>query len=511
MSGFATSRAKFSSTAEPWAFPPEFDPDLASRARTQEGLLEGRRSAARGISVQITYVLTDVCCVFLNGVLMLLLHSLHWKIGSIDWDLLRGPLAREYFGFFWLYAALVVLCCVGQGLYHTQRDLNVSDEVWKVAKAVAGATALLSLFIFTSANHDVSRLVVGLSAILCVCSLSAWRAIKRDIIRGRSNAGIGLSRVLIVGAGRVGRSLAAWIEANRTLGFQFCGFLDSLPSRDPRVLGDPQDIRNLAIAQFADELFVTLPADRELVKHLVFEAKKLRMHMRIVPDLYDGLAWQAPFAAIGGFPSLQLCGQPIPVAGLAFKRVLDVCVSVVGLIGCFPLLLILALLIKLDSPGSVLYVADRIGRKGKAFRCVKLRTMRADADALKDTLRSINERNGPIFKIQKDPRVTSLGRWLRKLSLDEIPQLVNVLIGDMSLVGPRPHPTDDYERYHIEHLRRLDVKPGLTGLWQATARNNPSFEKSMELDLKYIENWSLWLDFTILIRTVPAVLRANGN
>src|SRR5262249_31636556 len=138
-------------------------------------------------------------------------------------------------------------------------------------------------------------------------------------------------------------------------------------------------------------------------------------------------------------------------------------------------------------------------------------TMRENSDALKDRLRTINERHGPIFKIHHDPRVTKLGGWLRKLSLDEIPQLINVLTGDMSLVGPRPHPMDDFERYHVEHLPRLDVKPGLTGLWQVSARSDPSFEKNMELDLHYIENWSLWLDLKILLRTIPAVARADGR
>jgi lipopolysaccharide/colanic/teichoic acid biosynthesis glycosyltransferase len=137
--------------------------------------------------------------------------------------------------------------------------------------------------------------------------------------------------------------------------------------------------------------------------------------------------------------------------------------------------------------------------------------MVADADLQKDKLRNENERNGPFFKMENDPRITRVGRWLRKYSFDELPQLWNVLRGDMSLVGPRPHPLDDYERYSIEHLRRLDVSPGLTGLWQVTARSDPSFEINMARDLEYIENWSLGLDLAILFKTIPAVLRAEGT
>jgi exopolysaccharide biosynthesis polyprenyl glycosylphosphotransferase len=265
------------------------------------------------------------------------------------------------------------------------------------------------------------------------------------------------------------------------------------------------------LAHFIDELFITLPADRTLVKHLVLQARRLRLNLKVVPDLYDGLAWQAPLHTLGGFPLMELCRQPIPALGLAIKRITDIVVASLLLIATAPLLALLAILIHLDSEGPVLYIAERVGHKGVKFPCYKLRTMVVGADEQKDELRNGNERNGPFFKLADDPRVTPLGRWLRKLSLDEIPQLWNVLRGEMSLVGPRPHPVDDFERYDIEHLRRLDVKPGLTGLWQVTARRDPSFDTNMALDLEYIENWSLWLDLKIALKTFPAVLRAEGN
>lgn len=208
---------------------------------------------------------------------------------------------------------------------------------------------------------------------------------------------------------------------------------------------------------------------------------------------------------------MDLQWQPIPTVGLALKRVVDIVFACAALVLTSPLLALLSILIRIDSAGPVLYVADRVGRKGRKFRCYKLRTMIVGADLRKDELRAENEREGPFFKLEDDPRVTRLGRWLRSTSLDELPQLWNVLRGEMSLVGPRPHPVDDYERYSIEHLRRLDVSPGLTGLWQVTARNDPSFETNMALDLEYIENWSLGLDLKILLKTVPAVFRAEGR
>jgi len=177
----------------------------------------------------------------------------------------------------------------------------------------------------------------------------------------------------------------------------------------------------------------------------------------------------------------------------------------------FPLLITIAAFIKLDSPGPVLYCAPRAGRKGRLFRCFKFRTMLKNADCLKVNLRRNNERAGPFFKMSGDPRITRFGRWLRRYSLDELPQLWNVLRGEMSLVGPRPHPVDDVAGYDIQHLGRLDVTPGITGLWQVTARRDPSFDRGMELDREYIRTWSLGLDARILLKTLGAVVQGSGE
>ena len=169
-------------------------------------------------------------------------------------------------------------------------------------------------------------------------------------------------------------------------------------------------------------------------------------------------------------------------------------ISAIALCVTFPLMAVIAMLIKLTSPGQALYRAQRVGLKGRRFSCYKFRTMVSDADELKDGLRAKNERQGPCFKLAADPRITCVGRWLRRYSLDELPQLWNVLRGEMSMVGPRPHPLDDFSRYRLDHLRRLDVTPGITGLWQVTARRDPSFQRNMTLDLEYIEHWSLGMD-----------------
>jgi exopolysaccharide biosynthesis polyprenyl glycosylphosphotransferase len=422
-----------------------------------------------------------------------------------------SPWSAHYPAFLLLYAALVVLSCMSQDLYRHSRERSTWTEAAKVAQAIALATGLLILFIFASGQKEVSRLVVGWSSIWNFAALAGWRCAKQQWDLQRARCGEGLSRVLIVGAGKLGRALANCLEANRQLGYQVCGFLDAQANGDARVLGSLRDLRKVALGQFADRLFVTLPADREVIKDLLLEARSLRLNMQVIPDIYDGLGWQAPVASIGGFPAIELHGEPIPVLGLAIKRAVDVFGAAVLLFLTSPLLAAAAIWIHRDSRGPVLYSALRVGKKGRRFRCYKLRTMVAEADAQKEMLRQTNERSGPFFKMDNDPRVTRCGRWLRKYSIDELPQLVNVLLGDMSLVGPRPHPIDDFERYSIEHLRRLDVKPGITGLWQVTSRRDPSFDTNMVLDLEYIEDWSLQLDLKILCKTLSVVLAGEGQ
>jgi exopolysaccharide biosynthesis polyprenyl glycosylphosphotransferase len=464
----------------------------------------GRASSGReriGVVRQIAYVTIDVTLVCLGGALVF----------SFNFGFRNLILTFVYPAFLLLYAALIVLACKGQHLYRTPKEQSGMEESLTVVKAVGVATALLVLVIFISGNKEISRVFVSYAGALNILSLAGWRYAKRRYVLARALRGDCASRILIIGAGKSGRAFAEWLDANRHLGYLVCGFLDKHPNGNARVLGSVQELRRVALEQFIDQLFVALPADPELVKEIFLEARRLRVDLNVVPDLYDGLGWHAPVHAIGGFPVLELHGQPIPAFGLAVKRAMDTILASVGLVLAAPLLGLAALWIRIDSPGPVLYTAMRVGRKGKKFRCYKLRTMVAGAEAKKNGLRGANQRRGPFFKIENDPRVTRCGTWLRKFSLDELPQLVNVILGDMSLVGPRPHPLDDFELYRNEDLRRLDVKPGVTGLWQVKARRDPSFETNMALDLEYIETWSLGLDVKILLRTVLVVLRAEGN
>ena len=203
--------------------------------------------------------------------------------------------------------------------------------------------------------------------------------------------------------------------------------------------------------------------------------------------------------------------REITPGALIFKRIVDVAGAAIALVLLAPVMAAIALAIKAGSPGPALYRSWRVGQNGKLFLFLKFRTMVLNADELKDSLAHLNERDGLLFKISNDPRATPFGRFLRRYSLDELPQLVNVLRGEMSLVGPRPPSLDEYEKYTPEHAIRLVAKPGITGLWQVNARNSPSFSTALELDRSYIENWSPWLDLKILLKTLPVVLQGDGR
>jgi len=326
----------------------------------------------------------------------------------------------------------------------------------------------------------------------------------------RTHAMGGMRNVLIVGAGGLGHRLANYLERHPELGRSVCGFLDDRKLPGKGVMGRTRDLAELARAGFVDEVILAGPHDREKTLRVVRAAQQLRLDVMMAPDLF-GFESSREMERIGDIPLISLHEERLPLAGLFLKRSLDIAGAVAALFLLAPVLALLAILIRLDSPGPVLYAALRAGRKGRSFRCYKFRTMVRDADALKEGLRQQNQRQGPCFKITDDPRVTRIGRFLRRYSMDELPQFLNVLKGEMSLVGPRPHPLDDFSAYAIEHLSRLDVVPGMTGLWQVTARRDPSFQAGMNLDIEYIRRWSLGMDLRILLKTAGVVLRGNGE
>ena len=407
-----------------------------------------------------------------------------------------------------LHASLITLMGYTEGLYAGSSALRGQARI--LGKCVFWATVVLCFAYGLQGAPWGSSCMFGGAGLLHFGALWAWRWQKARQ-RQAERSGGEVRNVLIVGAGAVGRRVASHVEAHPEAGRRVYGFLDNERPLGNGVVGRVGDLGRLARTRFVDEVILAAPHNRNLTLQVLREARRLRLDVEMVPELFGCKPAGNEVERVGDLPVICLHAERLPAVGLAFKRLVDVVGALFALSLLSPLLAVISGLIRLDSRGPVLYSALRAGRKARPFRCYKFRTMVNNADELKNNLRRQNQRSGPFFKIPDDPRITRLGRLLRRYSLDELPQLWNVLKGDMSLVGPRPHPLDDFAAYEIEHLSRLDVTPGITGLWQVIARRDPSFQRGMELDREYIRTWSLGTDMRILLRTVLAVVQGSGD
>ena len=413
------------------------------------------------------------------------------------------------------FGVCLILITRSYGLYTSIQACSGVHEQRMTVQATLTAGLLLCGALYLGDGKAVSRMLVLLTVGFTGVLLCVRRAVWRHMEYTRYREGLETRNVLIIGVDRVAHALRNHLESLRHLGFRFKGFVAlterEAESGDADVIGEVRNALTLARSLFVDEIFFSTPADKKLMSGLVEEARALGIDVRVVPDLDDGLSWNAPIEYIGQFPTVRLHRRDFPVGSFLLKRVLDAVLSTLALLVLSPLMLGIALAVKLDSKGQIFYGASRIGRKGRTFCCYKFRTMVADADERRAALQHMNEREGILFKIVNDPRITSVGKVLRKYSLDELPQFYNVLRGDMSLVGPRPPLASEVEQYDLAHLRRLDVLPGITGLWQVEARQDPSFDSYISLDTTYVENWSFWLDLKILARTIGVVFGGTGS
>ncbi len=404
-----------------------------------------------------------------------------------------------------IFAVLVTLFSFSEGLYKRAGDPSPTGIVPALARSTLFAIGLVFIAAW-GAMRPLAACTIFASSLI---GLVLCRRL-RQLVWKRRRRQTESRKILIIGGGPVARSIARALRNDPLQRATVCGFVDDDQPLSPAVLGRIADLDWLARAEFIDEVILALPGRTAQTREAAEAAFRNHLDIRAVPDLPPGPWPDSGIDYIGEVPVVTLHREPLPGATLFLKRLLDITGAAFGLVLVGPLMAIVAVLIRLDSPGPVVYSAERTGAKGRRFRCYKFRSMVIDADHLKEDLRVRNQRQGPIFKIDDDPRITRIGRILRRYSLDELPQLWNVLCGEMSLVGPRPHPIDEVNHYELHQFRRLDVKPGITGLWQITARGCPSFELNMHLDLTYIENWSLRLDLRILARTVRVLFAPEG-
>jgi exopolysaccharide biosynthesis polyprenyl glycosylphosphotransferase len=402
-------------------------------------------------------------------------------------------------------------------LYSPTRLTGILHEQRLSMQACFTSGLLLTGALYVLRADDIPRSIILITVGLVAVSLGLRRLVHRVLLYSRYDHGVGTRNVLILGNGPEAHALRHHLESIRHLGYTFKGFID-IPGSSPRsssasgdVVGTLDSLFERTRSLFVDEIFVTSPCERVLIQNVLEQSRIHGVDLRIVPDMYNGLSWNSPIEFIGQFPTIPLhCGH-VPEVGLLFKRAFDIVFSALFLILFAPLLLIIAIAVKLDSPGPALYSSERIGKKGRVFGCFKFRTMVQDAETRRADVMHMNERDGVLFKISNDPRITRLGHFLRKYSLDELPQFFNVLKGEMSIVGPRPPIASEVKAYKLSHLRRLDVTPGITGLWQVQGRQDPSFDSYVSLDVTYIDNWSFWLDFNIIMKTIGVVFAGTGT
>jgi exopolysaccharide biosynthesis polyprenyl glycosylphosphotransferase len=418
-----------------------------------------------------------------------------------------------YVTIFLFWGAILIFILHSHHLYTTSRYLSLLEEGIIVAKSVVYSSILASLFIFLSNINIFSRLIFVECVLILFVVLSLWRFVKRVCLRQLIKNGFLNFNVLIIGASNEAESLIQEIKNYPYLGLRIIGLLDDKKTgiyAGIKIVGTTDKLEFMIKRYFIDEVYVAGDYRQQSVKDIISKCIRLGKTVKLLVDDLGISVDELKFGYLGPIALVTYFEQPAEKINSLIKRLFDVFVSGSMLILLFPLFIVIFLLVKFVSSGPVFYISRRSGRKGIEFNLLKFRSMVSNADSLKEGLKCMSETNGPIFKIKNDPRITRIGRFLRKYSLDELPQLVNVLKGDMSLVGPRPFPVEESEKIEYKHIPRLNIRPGITGLAQVKGRSNLKFSQWMKWDLWYVNNWSLALDIRIILWTIPAVIKGEG-
>ena len=447
-----------------------------------------------------------------------------------DWEILRDVVAPESYkpltDFWPLEVALTLITLAafwGRGVYSQARGARWIDQMGKVlgGTLVSISILVLGLLLFTPVLPSRLLFPFTLAGMILIFGVERF-AIQR-IRMMLWKQGINVRRMLVVGATHAGQRIMKEVLDQPGFGYALVGYVEDTDElkpwtvpitghAEPARLGDITDIDRVIARYGVDEVVVALPSNSHArILDVLEQCRSERVAFRLVPDLFEVRFNEVQIDALNGIPLIGVKDVVLQGGNLWLKRTMDVVLATAILFVTAPLIALIAVAIKLERPrGPVLFKQVRIGRGGRPFYFYKFRSMRPDAEDLKEQLLDLNEADGPIFKIRNDPRVTGVGRLLRRTSLDELPQVFNILRGDMSWVGPRPPVPSEVEAYTDWHRRRLEITPGLTGLWQVSGRSDLSFDEMVKLDLYYAENWSLFFDLKIILLTIPAVLSARG-
>jgi len=420
---------------------------------------------------------------------------------------------REYLKFILFLIPGWILIFVLTGLYSIRERRTPLNEFGKIVVAVSAAIALMMAWIFLSRTSFFSRLIIVFSWALAIMTVTFGRFLIRAIRNWLYRYGLGVHRVIVLGHNSSTRPVINEIKGNKRLGYKIIRLIDreAIEKLEAIVKRNP-----------CDEIII---ADSTLPENLASRVLEFcRLHnlsFKMTPNLFLVRSSHVSIEELAGVPILEFKRTPLDGWGKIIKRTVDLVGSLILIILFSPIMIITAILVKLSSRGPIFFKQERVGLDNHSFKLMKFRSMKFEyctgdkyggkkAEQVFKKLAKRNEADGPIFKIKNDPRVTTFGKFIRKTSLDELPQFFNVLKGEMSLIGPRPPLPEEVAQYTKWQRRRLGVKPGITGLWQVSGRSELSFDEWVRLDAYYIENWSLWLDFQIFLKTILIVLRGRG-
>ncbi len=416
-----------------------------------------------------------------------------------------------------IQAPLLLIILRSNGAYNARETLSTFDLLWVLLKSIILSMLALGTILYFMKYQYVSRLFILIIGAITFLVLVGERLLYSRILRSYRLKGSNNRNVLIIGTGPRAREFARLILKHAEWGLRIIGYVDENPREEDvralggQVIGTIHDIPMLVRENVVDEVIIAIPRRfLNRMEDVVHLCEETGIETTVLADLYDTLIANTHLSFIDDTPLLTFSTVPSQEWKLLIKASLDFAGALLLIFGLAPLLLTLAVIVKFSSEGPILYRQRRIGLHGREFLLYKFRSMYIDAEERQEELRHLNEMSGPVFKIAKDPRVTTIGRFIRKTSLDELPQLFNVLKGEMSLVGPRPPIPNEVDQYKRWQHRRLSMKPGITCIWQVNGRNKIGFEEWMKLDLQYIDNWSLGLDFKILFKTIPVVLLGYG-
>jgi exopolysaccharide biosynthesis polyprenyl glycosylphosphotransferase len=443
----------------------------------------------------------------------------YWMRYDLQWfrDISYYHPFSAYIPFGLVMTVLMLIAFQMDRVYQGWLSTPLLDQIYRIINAAAKSVVVVLAATFVLQPLQYSRLLLIEAGIIAVLLLAGSRVTQHFVISAMRKRGTWVDRVIIVGAGEIGRTVMRTIVARPDFGYQIVGFVDDDADKGRtdigrlRALGPVSNLPELIQSEIVDQVIITLPwMYHRKILSIVRECERRQVTARIVPDIFQMSLSQVDVDDLGGVPLIGVREVGFSRSALVVKRLMDIALSSLLLILGLPLYGAMALAIRLESPGRIVFRQTRTGLGGQPFQMYKFRSMREGSEAELERLRKLNEADGPIFKMRNDPRLTRVGQFLRRTSLDELPQLWNVLRGEMSIVGPRPPLPIEVEKYQEWHTKRLEVHPGMTGLWQVSGRSLLSFDEMVLLDIHYIEHWSLWLDLKILLRTIPQIILGDG-